>query len=117
MTTKSKPAKPKKLTPAEFERDMRRERVQRVVDSEVEYRAHHAALGAGWLCLTRWRFTPDEGQPLTLGSWLSIVLGRARHALAIDDRKQPAYYPGDLDYTSLQMRDGSVHEFRHEFLT
>jgi hypothetical protein len=91
-----------------------RKRVQRTMDGDNEYRAHHAALGAGWLRNTpeRFVFTADDGRTLDLTKWEEIAVGRVKRLF----NRKSARTAEDADYQSVLMDDGATHEFRFEFV-
>lgn len=98
----------------EFVSKLGRKRVERrSSDGAREYRAHHAALGAGWLHNepTRFDFTSDDGRVLDLSDWEELSVGRTR---TLFDKRR-ARTAEDADYQSVLLRDGTAHEFRFEF--
>lgn len=98
----------------EFTTKLGRKRVERKApDGGREYRAHHSALGAGWLHneVSRFDFTSDDGRVVDLGKWEEISIGRVR---TLFDKRR-ARTAEDADYQSVLMPDGVAHEFRFEF--
>lgn len=92
---------------------MSRKRVDRMRDGAREFRAHHAVLGAGWLRMEeRFVFVADDGRELDFTNWEEILVGRTR--LLFNTRARST--AEDYDYQSVKMRDGTVHEFRFEFV-
>lgn len=92
---------------------MSRKRVDRMRDGAREFRAHHAVLGAGWLRMEeRFVFIADDGRELDFTKWEEILVGRTR--LLFNKRLKST--AEDYDYQSVKMRDGTVHEFRFEFV-
>lgn len=93
---------------------MKRRRVERMQGDVREFRAHHAILGAGWLHTEKDRFVflADDGRELDFANWQEMLIGRTR--LLFNKRAKST--AEDFDYESVRMRDGSVHEFRLEFV-